>query len=943
MLGRNHSVQRSCGRELIAPGHRFSPWAAPGSVSLKALTSSGAKIGFPDASRGVARVRLRLFPLLATALLGVAAAARAAKGEAISFEQDVRPILKTHCFRCHGEMEKPKGGVDLRLRRFMLHQTDDGPVMVPGKPEQSLMFKLARSGEMPKADKKVPPADLAVIEKWIRAGARTARPEPEQSPHGFYLTAEDREFWSFQPIRRPAPPKLKNAARARTPVDAFVLEKLHEQKLDFAPDADKLALVRRVYLDLTGLPPTPEVVEAFARDESPDAYDKLVDRALDSPAYGERWGRHWLDVAGYADSNGFAEADSVRPHAWRYRDYVIRSFNEDKPWNRFITEQLAGDELAGVTQANAVAKARDPRARELLEATGFLRLAPDGTGDDVPDQNLARNQVIAETIKIVSSSLLGLTVGCAQCHDHRYDPISHADYHRLRALFEPALDWKRWQAPAQRLVSLYSDDDRKKAEAIEADARKLDEPAEKLRKEFLEQVFEREIKKVPEAEREAVKIARNTSGDKRTEAQKQLLRVYPAADVQGALDLYDPALNKKYLEEKGKADKLRGTKPPEPFVMALLERPEKPPDTFLFYRGDHEQPRQKIEPGEIEVLRAAGAPVADFAAFTAEVKATNALASSGRRLAYAEWLTSGRHPLVARVLVNRFWMHHFGRGLVNTPGDFGRLGERPTHPELLDWLAAEFMANGWRLKPLHRLLMTSTVYRQSARNDASLKADPDNRYYARWKLRRLEAEEVRDSLLTLSGKLNPAPFGAPVAIARDDAGRVVAGAQKLDGNGDPVGVDPLGAAEYRRSVYLQVRRSLPVTALDVFYFPAAAPNCDARAVTTVAPQALMLLNDSFVVTASQQLAERLRQERPGDLRGQISRLWTLLYGAAPSDRETRDALIYLAEQSESIRARQPATPPAAKDKPVAAPDLQLDTLASLCQVLYSANRFLYIE
>jgi hypothetical protein len=387
------------------------------------------------------------------------------------------------------------------------------------------------------------------------------------------------------------------------------------------------------------------------------------------------------------------------------------------------------------------------------------------------------------------------------------------------------------------------------------------------------------------------------------------------------------------IEATGKAAKLRGTKPPEPFLASLLEPKGKPPETFLLYRGDHDQPKQKVAPGEVEILGGKMPPLIPE-------HATN-LDSTGRRLAYAQWLTSGRHPLVARVLVNRFWLNHFGRGLVNTPGEFGKLGEAPTHPELLDWLATQFMQSGWRLKPLHRLLMTSTVYRQSARNDKSLKFDPENRYYARWKLQRLDAEALRDSILAASGKLNPLPFGAPVPVARDNAGRVVVGTQKADGNGDPVGVDALGTNEFRRSVYVQMRRSQILTVLDAFDFPTLSPNCDMRSVSTVAPQALMLLNDSFIITGSQYLAERLRGEHPGDIHAQLEAAWQLLFGMKPTAAETQQALIFLAEQSEKIRARQTAAETAAKDK--TPPDLQVRTLASLCQVLVSGNRFLYIE
>lgn len=871
-------------------------------------------------------------------------AATATEGS-LTFEGQVRPILKAHCFHCHGEGEELKGKVDLRLRRFMAETAkDDGRVLVPGQPNESLMLRLIRSGDMPKGEKKLSAAEIAVIEHWISAGAPTASEEPKELPKGFHITAEERRFWAFQPIARPLVPAWSGSDRVRTSIDVFILQKLREQNLGFAPEADKATLLRRAYFDLLGLPPTPQAVDDFVADASPDAYERLIDRLLESPAYSERWARHWLDAAGYADSNGYAEADSVRLHAWRYRDYVIRSMAADKPWNDFIVEQLAGDELAGVTQENAVARASDSRVQELLTATGFLRMAPDGTGDEVPEANAARNQVVAETIKVVSSSLLGLTVGCAQCHDHRYEPISHVDYHRMRALFEPALNWKEWRNPSQRLVSLYSAEDRKKAEEIEAQSVKIDQEAERMRKEFLEKVFEKELAKVPEEVREKVKEARGTQHGKRTPDQLALLKVYPSADVQGALDLYDPESNKKVLAKQEEASKLRGTKPPEPFIHAVTEVAGKVPDTFLFNRGDHDQPREKVEPSELEILRGnfakwSGAPDAVFGAN----KGT--LPSSGRRLAYAKWLASGQHPLVARVLVNRFWLNHFGRGLVNTPGDFGQQGERPTHPELLDWLATEFMANGWKLKPLHKLIMTSTAYRQSGRNDPAAEADPDNRLYGRMKLRRYEAETLRDAILAVSGKLNAERFGPPVPIARDEAGRVVTGNQKNNGNGDPVLVDPIGDLAFRRSIYVQVRRTLPITVMEAFDAPIMSPNCEARLVSTVAPQSLTMLNDSFVLAQAQHFAARLQSEHPGNARSQVAQAWRLTYGAQPSESDVARSLAYLAEQAEQIRVRlaEPSPKNDKKKEPDAVREPQSMALASLCQALMSANRFLYVD
>jgi hypothetical protein len=885
---------------------------------------------------------------IALAVLFCAGSLRGASAGALTFEGQVRPILKAHCFHCHGEGEELKGKVDLRLRRFLAETVkENGRVMTPGMPEESLMLKLIRAGEMPKGEKKLTAAEISIIENWIAAGAPTLSQEPEELPKGFYITAAERQFWAFQPIARLRVPEWSATDRVCTSIDVFVLEKLRGQKLEFAPEADKLTLIRRAYFDLLGLPPTPQAIDEFVADHSPDAYERLIDRLLESPSYGERWARHWLDVAGYADSNGYAEADSVRPHAWRYRDYVIRSISADKPWNEFILEQLAGDELAGVTQENAVAKAADSRVQELLTATGFLRMAPDGTGDEVPDAKLARNQVVAETIKVVSSSLLGLTVGCAQCHDHRYEPISHVDYHRMRAIFEPALDPKQWRNPAQRLVSLYTAEDRKKAEEIEAEARKIDEAAEQMRKDFLEKVFEKELAKVPVEVREYVKEARETKRKDRTPDQVALLKVYPSADVQGALDLYDPTAHKKVQDKQAEAAKVRGTKPPEPFIHAVTELAGKVPETHLFHRGDHEQPKEKVEPSEMEILRRAFAKWAadgDDGDVVFGAK-KGSLPSAGRRLDYARWLTSGQHPLVARVLVNRFWLHHFGRGLVNTPGDFGQQGERPSHPELLDWLASEFMANGWKLKPLHKLIMTSTVYRQSARNEVAARLDPENRLYARMKLRRYEAETLRDAILLVSGKLNAERFGPAVPIAQDEVGRVVTGNQKNNGNNDPVLVEPIGDLAFRRSIYVQVRRSLPLTVLDAFDAPIMSPNCEARNVSTVAPQSLTMLNDSFVLAQAQHFAARLRTEHPGDARAQVSAAWRLAYGTEPSDGDVARSLAYLAEQGEQIRVRL-SEPPVKNDKKKEAEltrEPQALALASLCQALISANRFLYVD
>src|SRR6266404_1187922 len=483
-------------------------------------------------------------------IVSVLIACTAAFGAEPTFEKDIRPILKAHCFDCHGEGEKLNGGLDLRLRRLILKGGEDGPVVVLGKPDRSLLFKLVHSGEMPKRDKKLTHAQVALIKEWIATGAKTARPEPATLVRGSSITEEERAFWSFQPIRQPPIPKTKPKDRARTPVDAFLLAALAKQKLGFSPDAEKVTLLRRACLDLTGLPPTPAEVDAFLADAAPNAYEKLIDRLLESPHYGERWGRHWLDVAGYADSDGYSDADPPRGYAYKYRDYVIRSFNADKPFDRFITEQLAGDELARATRDDPKGALADPDLRELLIATGFLRMGVDGTATPaVADPGAVRNQVVADTIKIVSTSLLGLTVGCAQCHDHRYDPIPQADYYRLRAVFEPALDPDHMRRPAQRRVSLYTPAERKRADTIEAEAAKMRAEYDASQAKLVKDAFDKELTKFPADQCTQLRAAFETPDAKRTSEQKKLVANNPKLNVNpGVLYQYDPA----------SADKLKG-------------------------------------------------------------------------------------------------------------------------------------------------------------------------------------------------------------------------------------------------------------------------------------------------------------------------------------------------------------------------------------------------
>jgi len=867
---------------------------------------------------------------LVALLAGHSASAEPVKTPA--FNPDVRPILKAYCTECHGEADKPKGGLDLRLRRFVVQGGASGPAVVEGKPDESLLLSRVKSGEMPPGKKKLTAAEFDTLTRWIASGAKVEAAELETLATGFAITDDDRRWWAFQPVRRSAVPDLPGP-KDRNPVDAFLQAKLLAKKLNPNAEADRRTLIRRLSFDLIGLPPSPEEAEAFVADKSPDAFEKLVERLLASPRYGERWGRHWLDVAGYADSEGGSPQDPVRTNAWRYRDYVVRAFNADKPFDRFIREQLAGDELVRTPFAERTGEELDA-----LVATGFLRMAPDGSGAPGADQKLARNAVLTDTVKITASAFLGLTVGCAECHNHRYDPIPQSDFYRLRAAFEPGYDTTNWKPPAARQVSLYTTADKKQAAEVEAEAAKIDKERLKKQDEFIASTFEKELAKLPMEARGNARTARGTPDAKRTPAQKKLMRENPSLNVSaGSLYLYDPKAAAELKKLTAAAAVVRKKKPAEDFVRALTETPGRVPKTFLFHRGDPDQPKDAVPAGGLTVLDA------NLPLKVPDEPLTGG--TSGRRLALANWLTDPRHPLTARVLVNRVWMHHFGRGLVGTPGDFGRLGEGPTHPELLDWLASEFVANGWSVKKLHRRIVTSAAYRQtSARDPKTDEIDPDNKLIARFPLRRLDAESVRDAILATSGKLNPKAFGPPVPVMEDDAGLIVIGQANRDGAMYKLGDESVPTGEEsRRSVYIQVRRSKPLGELATFDGATAEPNCEARVSTTGAPQALMLLNGAFAVAQAEAFAGRVTTDAGSDAKGQIARAWKLAYLCDPTEKELVAAVSFLNTATAAFRARPSPVPPKTGAKVPETPTPESRALAAFCQVLLSSNRFLYVE
>ena len=871
--------------------------------------------------------RTKLACLIAALLAATSTAS--AYSEALKFETDVRPILKAACFHCHGEEKKKRGGLDVRLVHLMQTGGDSGEAIVPGDPEASLLWQQVASDEMPDGPKKLTADQKQIILDWIAQGAKTIRLEPKD-PDSVRFTEEELGHWSFQPVKEPRVPR-PSGFDIRTPIDAFVAERMAKRGLRFSPRAGRETLIRRITYDLTGLPPTATEVEAFVDDETPQAWPRLVERLLSSPEFGVRWGRHWLDVAGYAESDGGSGNDTRRPNAWHYRDYVFESFNRNKPIDQFLREQIAGDELIdGKPDTN------NPRHVELLTATGFMRMAPDPTQSS---NSLAdRNQAAADAVQVIGSSTLGLTVGCAQCHDHKYDPIGIDDYYRFRAIFDPVFPLKKWQQPSARLVDVTSAEDRKKAEEIEARAKEMDAAIQAKKTELAKTIQAAKLSDVPEEVREETLQAVLAPSKERTERQKELLDLYPMVKpvsfIAGFLVEYDNAAYREFEKQKAEVTKVRETKPPKRLVRVATEQPDVVPVSAVLFRGNPNSPGEKVQPGELAVLSQAGqAPALPVNESTRT--------TTGRRIAYASHLTNGQHPLTARVFVNRIWQHHFGQGIVDTPGDFGLNSEPPSHPELLDWLAADFVKHGWDQKRLHRMILLSTVYQQSARRTPELDAvDPENRLLARANLRRLEAEAVRDFILATTGDLNLESGGPSIPVTTDAEGKVVIGVTKIR-DGLAAGVRGQNEAAFRRSAFIESNRSLPLNMLATFDLPEMKPNCDRRRSTTVATQSLWFLNDDQIIGLTGGLADRLFTNHPTEADQRLDALFRKLFATAPTDEEQQYLSSFLERQEELFRA----DPNAEWQKKIKAqPDAPARrSLAALAQVLMASNRFLYID
>jgi Protein of unknown function (DUF1553)/Protein of unknown function (DUF1549) len=644
------------------------------------------------------------------------------------------------------------------------------------------------------------------------------------------IKPEARKHWSFQPVKSVAIPAVKNAAWVQNPIDAFVLAKLEEKGWKPSPAADPRAIHRRVHLDLTGLPPTIAEQEAFliAHAANPQtALDRVIDELLKRPTYGERWGRHWLDLARYAESNGY-ERDGLKPSVWRYRDYVINSFNDDKPFDRFIREQLAGDELNDANE-------------ETLIATSFLRLGP---WDDEPaDPATDRFDQLDDMVATTSQVFLGLTLACGRCHDHKFEPLTQHDYYRMVAIFNPL----------RRPQNGRTD---------------LDVPA------------------VVGEKREAL--------DERDIWIAALLRRGHAERILGGSGINFAGRD---------IDRIKQDFPDPSRGYFMRELPNKTPDTHLLIRGAATRPGPKVGPGVPTVL------VDKQPTFRVASKYT-----SQRRLSLADWIASKDNPLTARVIVNRVWQFHFGEGLVRTPSDFGRNGDKPTHPELLDYLADWFVKEGWSLKKLHRLIMSSNTYRMSKKWNAEYgKIDPDNRLLWRVPYRRLEVEAIRDSMLFVSGRLNPEMDGPSVNLPIPR--------EALEGNSDPNTVwkaDDEKAAS-RRTIYATVKRSLVAPLLESLDLCDTTRSTAKRNVTTIAPQALMLFNGDFVNQQAKYLTERLEKEAGTDAAKQIDLAYRLTLCRPPKDVERNELLAFL--------GRNGANPRAPREQ--------------MCRVILNLNEFVY--
>jgi hypothetical protein len=717
-------------------------------------------------------------------------------------------------------------------------------------------------------------------------------------------TAEQRRHWSFLPPNRRNPPEVQLKTWVRNPIDAFVLKPIEEAGLSPTPEADRATLIRRLRFDLTGLPPTVEEIEAFLADRAPDAYEKLVDRLLATPQYGERWARPWLDLARYADSDGFKN-DKARPNAWRYRDWVVKALNEDVPYDRFVALQLAGDELA-------------PGDADAFIATGFNRNWPFEDNNMVPGLN--QQLMLDDMTDTTTSVILGLTVACARCHDHKYDAISQRDYYRVQALFvaSQAKDDYILASPEERAAhAKVSSEHQGKVDELRREIESIEKP-------FVAELLKDRIATLPSPVREAFQ----TEPRSRTAEQEALLKKnlkLLTLEARKLMAAMPEDVRASWQGRKKAMDALLAAAPaPLPVASGMTDSGPHAPPARLFRKGNFANPGEVIEPGFLSVFGSTQLPQ------------TNPTATStGRRLALAEWLTRPDHPLTARVMVNRLWQNHFGRGIVATPSDFGTQGATPTHPELLDWLATEFVAKGWSQKSIHRLMVTSATYRQSSRpSEKTVEADPENLLFSRMPRRRLEGEAVRDGLLAVAGQLDDR-IGGPCVFPELPPGVETRGGWTKSA---------LESDRNRRSLYVFTKRNLKFPLFDAFDVPDTNLTCPERNVSVNAPQALMLLNSDQVLQLARNLAGKVYASASncGDLEELAKLGYRRTLGREPIDAERTRAVDFLRNQPELLSGQaQSLTLPL--PMPEGPTPVQGAALVDFCHALLNLNEFVFVD
>ena len=774
------------------------------------------------------------------------------------FETRVRPLLIEHCFRCHGD-KKQWGGLRLDSREALLQGGESGAAVVPGQPGESLLISAVRQVDedltMPK-DGKLSARQIADLVRWVEMGALF----PPTT--GTAKRTRDPNHWAFQPLAAGRPPVVTNSSWPQSAFDPFILNKLTAAGLSPSTRADKRTLIRRVTFDLIGLPPTAVEIDAFLADNSPAAFSQVVDRLLASPRYGERWGRHWLDVARYADSNGFDE-NIAHGNAWRYRDYVVAALNRDKPFNRFVIEQLAGDLLPFDSEA---------QQHEQLIATGFLSIGPKVLAET--DEAKMRMDIIDEQLDTTGRAFLGLTLGCARCHDHKFDPIGTADYYGLAGIFKSTLTmstyvkvakWHEHPLPSAAATAMQAD-------------------------------FDAKIKAGQTAIAEFI-----TAADKQTrDAQVPEPDSKPPEDLES---LYSEETKAELQKLRDKLAALEKARPELAAAMGVTE--DQITDIAIHLRGNPLKLGDVVPRRTPSVLRGPQTPQFNDK-------------ESGRRQ-LAKWLVDPQHPLTARVFVNRLWHWHFGRGLVSTTDNFGLLGETPSHPELLDWLARQFIADGWSLKSLHRRILTSSTYQQtSTPNAEAIVKDPENRLWSHSEVRRLEAEAARDALLATSGQLDETMGGSLLQL------------KNREYFFDHTSKDLTTYDSRRRSLYLPVVRNNVFDLFQLLDFPDPAVSTGNRATTVVAAQALLMLNSDFVMQAATDFADRL-VATTSDKDECLSQMYVIAFGREPTKDERQ------ADQAFLAKVTQVQTTESDLNK------RQRQAWITLCHVALAANEFLYVR